>query len=562
MICPVIWVASTCARGPTIPQNDYWFYFDNIVHEAEFSTNPGDWLARHNNHLLTGAYVVYAVNLVLTDGSSRGLALFSWGCGLAVLAVLGIWAQRTAGRSEAAALGLLVAASWFVFSPLLAMFWFMGFSGVHTLGSVALCLVAIHLWDGYRRGRRPVPLLACLAAAAAALTLFSSTLPLLLVLATAAIIDLRRDQRRLVPFLLLLTVAFVLWLTGYEAQPPSPHTAAGAGSLVLFPFAFVGGALTRAIEPAIVAGLLAAVMAVILAVHRSRHSGDDRPAEDTCWWMLLGFAGGNALLTAVARSPMGLEAAFASRYSVFPVLVWIALGALVANAAHGTGPRRAAVLVACALAVASQLNGRPYHLALERRAQLEPALREAVRVGVEDLQAVNGVVTPWAGAFVHAVPSLRAHGWIPFDDLTPPARHLEPPPVALPRPPKITIWAERTFDGTAYRVAGTLDAALDLGSSLSIVDRSGEVLGRAAMVPGPDEKGGRTSRQFIGYLRVSSPGQVFVSAPSGELVGRFRCCDPDRPLARDVNPFKSPYPKWFKAGTHRSQWLQRALAPR
>jgi hypothetical protein len=559
VIGPIIWVAWTCARGPTVPQNDYWVYFNNIVGEQGFSRSPSEWLARHNNHLLTGAYAVYAVNLILTNGSNHGLALFSWVCGLGMLVLLGIWIRRTVGHSEILVMGLLIVSSWFVFSPLLAMFWFMGFSGVHTLGSVVLCLLAIHLWEKYQRSGRPVPLMFCLATTAVALTFFSSSLPALFVLAVAAVLHLRHDPRYLIPFLLLLATAFGLWLAGYEQSPSSSPTAAGLGSLVLFPFAFVGGALTRSIEPAIGVGLLAAALSVVLAVDRIRHSGDERSGVDTYWWMVLGFAGGNALLTALARSTMGLETAFASRYSVFPVLAWIALGVLLVDAVRRTRLRRVTVLVLFVVAVTSQVNGRSYFVALERRAQLEPAFREAVRMDVNDLEAVKGVVTPWAGALVKAMPALRDHGWVPFDDSASRASRIDPPPRVRPRPPETAIWAQRSLDASVQRVAGRLDGSLPLGTDLLLATRKGSVVGTAAVVPGLRPDGGRQSRYWIGYLRLSVPERVFVSAPSGKLVGYFRCCDLSRPLAGDVNPFASPYATWYRAGAYRWQWMQKIL---
>ena len=97
-ILPPLAIAYFCFNGPEIPQNDYWGHFFRDIYTPEgFSPLIADWTRRHGNHLWTGTFLVYALNLFITKGSNFGLALASWFFGACILAMLSILHRKSFG---------------------------------------------------------------------------------------------------------------------------------------------------------------------------------------------------------------------------------------------------------------------------------------------------------------------------------------------------------------------------------------------------------------------------------------------------------------------------------
>lgn len=563
IVLPILLVGWTCVTGPIIPHNDYWMYLRNIVGDDGASPSLAGWTTLHNNHVLTGAYAVYAANLLLTRGSNHGLTVFSWLCAIAVLGILVVWTRRARSGGDEATRWFVAAQSWALFSPFLAMFWVVGFSGVHTLGSVLLSLVAIELWLQFRISATGSRLVGCGLVVALSLTFFSSSLALVPVLGLASLTELRRRDRRMLPFLAVLGLMGVLYLWSASTSPqfPAPPPVAGIASLLLFPFVVLGSPFTRLVEPALAAGLLVTGALVWMAIRHLRHGRGELSHQRLAWWMLAGYGGVNALMMAATRSGDGLGAAFATRYSVFPVLFWIAVAVLIAAELPGAAGRWAGFSLLCATALACHLNGASYLRALEYRADLEPAARIALDAGVHDKQAIRGSITPWIFSFTRMIPALKAHGWVPFHHAERADRRIE---AAGESPPdsKLKILGWLDLGASRYRLVGAAPGSLPVGARLRIVDpSSGVIVGRAVVTPGIRRRSDPDARWWIGYLRVEDERRLVVVDEAGRTLGATRCCAADRPLAPALNPYQSPYPHWSAAGEFLSRSLQRRLEP-
>lgn len=557
LLLPITFIAWVCATGPEIPHNDYWAWVHHIVAPEGFSSEPSDWTKRATNQLLTGTYLIYALNLVATDGANQSLTLLSWLFAVGVLVLLGLWIHRSLGRSLPLSRWTTVGASWLLFSPLLAMFWIMGFTGVSKLGAVFFSVLAIHFWVTYERSRRTLFLFSCIGAVGLAMGLFTAGLVLLPLLALAAAPRVRRQDRGLIAFLAALALLTLLWGLGYETGLTGDHPAVGRGgvtALLLYPFCFLGSPFTRDIEVGLGLGLLGVAAVVVLAAHNLR--GADTGRDSQAWWLLIGFAAGNAALTALARSPMGLGQAFATRYMVFPVLFWISLGVLVMIHARRPSRRWLALGAVCLLVVASYLNGWTYYQALRYRGSLEPAARIALQRGLSDPDAIHGVVTPVSWQFDRMVPIFRARHWIPFEHGELEAEPTRRTGIVEADLPEARVWAFRSFEESHYRLAGRVPRSLDLGTELLMFDRSGLEIGRAAVVPAPRPDLDLHDSFWIGYLSPRGVEEIFLALHEGDVVAELRCCDAARPLAMDFDPYLSPHPNWFYAGTYRSAWLQ------
>jgi hypothetical protein len=327
-------------------------------------------------------------------------------------------------------------------------------------------------------------------------------------------------------------------------------------ALLLYPFCFLGSPFTRDIEVGLGLGVFGVAAAVVLAVRSLRGASNDRRGSETCWWLLIGFASGNAVLTGLARSPMGLGQAFATRYSVFPVLFWIALGVLAMIHARRPAHRWLALGAVCLTVLASHLNGWTYYQALRYRGSLEPATRIALQRGVPDPDAIHGVITPVPRLFNLMAPIFRARRWIPFEHGELGAEPTRRSAIVEAERPDARVWAFRSFGGSDYRLAGRVPRSLGLGTELLVFDRSGLEIGRAAVVPAPRPDLDQGDSFWIGYLSPTGIQDVYLALPEGDVVAELRCCDAARPLAMDFNPYVSPHPSWYYAGTYRSTWLR------
>jgi hypothetical protein len=556
-LAPLAFVAWVSATAPEIPHNDYWTCLPRFASELGLSSELARWTARLDNSFMTGAYVVYALNLAVTDGSNRGLTLVAWLAVVGILCVLGAWVRRSLGRSSPLGVWSTVLMSWLLCSPFLAMFWFMGFVFCK-LAAAFFSALAIHFWVAYLGSRRPGLLFACLASVALAVSQFSSALVLFPLLGLAAAGEARRDGARMIAFLVPLAGVGLLWLAGYDTEFRSDWPVrAGTSSLVLFPFAFLGSPFTREIETGVAVGVFGVAACIALGVRWLRGTDRAWPGPETCWWLLVGFSLGNAVLTAVARSAFGLQGAFSSRYST-PVLFWISLAMLALMQARRPVQRALVFGAMCLGLLASQVNGWAYYQSLRYRASLEPAARVALQRGVIDAQAISGVIGPprW---FVPAIPILLANGWIPLEGGEAAAERV---PLAVEvdaELPTATIRAFRPLPRAGrldYRLAGWLPQSLAADVHLLMVDRRGIEIGRAALVPAPRRELEGRGSFWIGYLSASGVGDVYLTRSNGDALARLRCCDPARPLAKDFNPYASPHPLWYYAGRFRSTWLE------
>jgi hypothetical protein len=567
-LLPAVFIAWVCATGPEIPHSDYWGYLHDIVTPEGFSSELSDWTARTLNQLLTGAYLIYALNLVVTGGSNRGLALVSWLFAAGILALFAAWSQRSLDRNERGARWATVGASWMLFSPLFAAYWIMGFQGVAKLGSVLASVAAIHCWVSYGHSGRGVWLLACITALAIGLSFFPAAIALVPLLMLATALRVPRDGGAALAFLAALALLTLAWGLGYDSSAATRPPAVGRGStasLLLYPFCLLGSPFSRHIEVGLAVGLLGVATAAALGVRTLRAPQGTRRGVEIRWWLLMGFAAGNTLLTTVARGSMGLEQAFASRYAIFPVLFWISLGALSIIQARRTAQRWIAAGVLCIAVLASHANGWTYYQALRYRSSLEPATRIALRLGLLDPHSILGVVAPGIGRFVGMVPTLRAQHWIPFEHGGLGGAPTRRAPIVDAQYPTAEIWAFRAFRSPGrpqYRLAGRLPHSLGLGTELLLFNRSGRGLGRAAVVPAASSDQGPEGSSWIGYLSLRGVQDVYITAPAGDVLAALRCCDAAQPLAKNVNPYESPYPFWYRAGKYRSAWLRSLVARR
>jgi hypothetical protein len=563
-LVPVVTVGWLCATGPEIPQNDYWIYLGNIASKGGLSHDLADWGTRHNHHLLAGTYLLYALNLVVTHGSNRGLAVMAWLFATGSVAVILSWLPGPPGVPRPEGRWAAVFVAWMVFSPLLGMLWVMGFAGVHVLGTTFLCLLAIAAWRrcGGRWGRW---LLVWMGALAVATSTFSAAIGFLPAMALAVLFRMRDHCRRqaIIPLTFVGLLAAV-WLLGYDPGAGGRLLGSSATLAPLAVLAHVGSVFTRQVEAAVLLGLVGLVGLCALALKAWHADGGLWRGRDEAWWLVLGFALSNTMLVAVTRGTAGVERVFASRHMVYPVLFWVSIGCLTAQWSVGAGrwARRLTATALVSLVALTHYNGLTYLRALVFRAQLEPAARIAFHMGIVDREAIRGVITPWVQTFTRLVPVLRANGWVPFEKRTA-LGGFGACEAARGEVAGLSLWHVRPMGGPAYRLAGRLSGAMRPGTRLRVVDGSGRVIGGVAAVEtarGPSRDKGVT---VLGYVLVSWGVEADLVGPDGIVRGSVRLDLSERSIAPDLDPYWSRHRPWYAAGEYCTHWLEaRAGMPR
>ena len=83
---PAIFALSLALSAGELSRNDYWSIIPRIYSENGFSSDPSNWFARQNEHILLFPSIIYALNIMITRGSNIGLTLVAW-----FFALLGVY---------------------------------------------------------------------------------------------------------------------------------------------------------------------------------------------------------------------------------------------------------------------------------------------------------------------------------------------------------------------------------------------------------------------------------------------------------------------------------------
>ena len=507
-------------RSGQIPNLDYWWLFPRFFGPAGFAPDPAAWFSRSNEHLLTGSYLLYALNILATRGSNVGLGLLAW---LAALAQYFLLCGHLARTGQGPGFWRAAAVAAFCFTPAAAQVWIVGFSGVHWCWANLLAVVSLLALLRYLERGGAFHLAAHLAAGLAATLTFGSALALWPV---ALVAVARHAPRRVAAGYAAGVIALA---AAYRAGMPA---AAGAlGDLRAVPVyvgSFLGGVFTFSLELA----CLMALAGLLLAGHfawRLRSA----PADRAPWlWMLLAlFALGNALLAAVARDGGGPRGAVSSRYALVAGLFWLSLLQLgfIAYPPRQEGRRRSLRLAWAAAGLAMILamarTGALYAPQLLQRAALQPLVELTAKLGIEDEELVRAAITVDPAAWRRALPVLRAHRLEPF------------------APPTLPCGGDGEWDGRPFplpdrRGGGRLERIDPLGpgvarvsgwlwggraggeTCLLLLDRGRRLRGFGlATLPVDDSR-----TRFLGYVRVPRPDSVFtaVLADPGREPRRLR----------------------------------------
>lgn len=414
--------------------NDYFPTIGLVADGSGWSTDLGDWISvRSNEHRVFVSTVIYRVNVALSQGDNRGLAVWSLLMMLVTSAALiSLFPPDLAKRPVPWALAVLVVAA-FAITPVAAHNVALGFSGTMWLTANALSMVALALVSdpegrrSFGRGAR------WRFASAIGLALLASWTYSTGLMSWGALLVLlllqRQSWRRVATVLALGGGVVVLSLTSYgrPAGHPEPNTGDDPGLLVDYVWTYLGA--LHSTDPAaayslgVVGCLLALAVFGLLTPLLGR-----RERRLLVWpWLAVALFGlSNAVATGVGRSGMGVEQAMASRYGTLASFVWIGillpplLAMLDLPKLDSTARTRWAgwaVLAVLAVGVVSpsRVNGTRLLDRFVERASRHPVAHYALRHGILDEQVFSVALTPATSQLWDVRSTLEAIGHIPFD---------------------------------------------------------------------------------------------------------------------------------------------------
>jgi hypothetical protein len=570
---PAAWVLFLALNAGTVPVNDYWLILGKFYSIHGFSTAPGDWLSRHFGHLMPMSYLLYAANVVLTAGSNLGQTLLTVAFALITLVIL----VRLLPLQMISSLWLrclvLASPAYFVFTPVAAQNWIMGFSGVHWIGAHTFAMASITCLNSRARldDWRWVAgglLLAALA---------SLTYPIALAVWPVWFVGLLRAG---IPRPLRLVgvtagLAVVGWsLMGAELSQGAALTRDNPTSFLMYFLTLLGGIFTKQVEVAACLGLvaLAASSCICFYVWRREETRD----RLWLWTMIQAYAAMGALITAGGRASFGVEQAVASRYATIPAFLWLALIVMLAVWISQRTPRRrqwhgALILLTFGMIACMFRVGSTYTSVLLARASLQPAVGLSIQLGITDGEAISLSVTPWPWSFVGLVPVLEARRHAPFDK---PVARCPGLGKAIDARERLATSEEIGELGGVSRIGrGDVRAwgwvSDDLGGDgcIVLVDQVDRVRGFGVRIERlPQEaaqRGGLApSTGWVAYAPGIAEDHV-LAALAETADGTWRLLGEAKPLARLSAP-PSPHfstirdlPTWYRAGTFLSEGLRK-----
>jgi hypothetical protein len=149
ILIPASYILYLISQAGDLSNFDYWWMTWNFYSTDGFSTNPFNWIFRANEHFVLIPAIIYALNIVITQGSNIGLCVVSWFLALIQCHVLIALLPLKLNRFPLQFILVVVAISIFNFTPAAAHNWMRGFSGVHWIIANLFVICSIFCLQSY-----------------------------------------------------------------------------------------------------------------------------------------------------------------------------------------------------------------------------------------------------------------------------------------------------------------------------------------------------------------------------------------------------------------------------
>lgn len=420
VLLPATFALYLAINSGEISTHDYWGIMMQYLTVDGFSHRPADWLQSQNGHILLIPKVIYAVNIVFTQGSNISLSLIAWLFALLQTALL-IQLLPYSIQDWRVIVVLAFSISAFSFTPSAVHSWTLGFSGVHWIGANLFAIASIASLTYYFRTEQLAWIFGSLLSATAATFTYGTSLALWPALCIGTLLILPRLRLSLI-YIGLTIVVYAQYLSRFGAQSDQSIPSYGSiSALILYATTYLGAIFTENNALASLIGAIGALLSMLIAGHLFFRSTSKARLYLLPWFLIQVYTVENAVITALSRSHLGVEQAMVSRYASLPGLFWVSLIVTVMYYLCQPGSNWSWYKFAPAFAVIGILIMAMYPLGFGRakeflhRVSLQPLAILSINLGIPDDVAITHSITISPGQFLTMIPILQAHKHIPFN---------------------------------------------------------------------------------------------------------------------------------------------------
>ncbi|XZN93079.1 MAG: hypothetical protein ACM65M_09760 [Microcoleus sp.] len=435
IIIPASFILYLISQAGDLSNFDYWWMTWNFYSVEGFATNPLNWIFRANEHFVLIPAIIYALNIVITQGSNIGLCVFAWFLALLQCHVLIALLPVKLSRFPVQFIFIIVAISIFNFTPAAAHNWMRGFSGVHWIIANLFVICAIFCLQSYAKslsvtavqppsfsplqnkwviGSIVFGILGCIS--------YSTPLGLWPILCAAAIV--LRFPRQVIYLYFGVSIAVVgTYFLTYKTPAHHPSlTKINPLKFIEYIPTYLGGIFSENISIASIIGIIGLIAVTSFVGYWLFGKKSDR-TEWLPWLSIQIYTLQTALMAAVSRSGFGVEQATASRYATLPALFWmstILLTVLWVRQSQLT-PRiqtrwLTSLLGITTIAIVLMYGvGGDIASAIAQRATYQPLVALSLQLGITDVTLIKEKVGNRPAAFIGLIDALKTHNLVPFN---------------------------------------------------------------------------------------------------------------------------------------------------
>lgn len=438
IMIPASYILYLISQAGDLSNFDYWWMTWNFYSVDGFSTNPFNWIFRANEHFVLIPAIIYALNIVITQGSNIGLCLAGWFFALlqcyALIALLPLKLRH----SPLQFILIVVGISIFNFTPAAAHNWMRGFSGVHWIIANLFVISSIFCLQFYAKNFSvgavdgacpPQPstlqnkwvigsiifgILGCIS--------YSTPLALWPILSAVAVVLRFPRQVTYLYFAASIAVIGTYFLT---YKTPSHHpslTKINPLKTIEYIPTYLGGIFSENLIIASIIGIIGLIAVTGFVGYWLFGKKSDR-TEWLPWLSIQIYTLQTALMAAVSRSGFGVEQATASRYATLPALFWMSTFVLTVLCVRQLQPspriqtRWLTPLLGIATVAVILMYGVGGETAsaIARRATYQPLVALSLQLGITDVTLIKEKIGNRPAAFIGLIDALKTHNLVPFN---------------------------------------------------------------------------------------------------------------------------------------------------
>ncbi|MCY7384284.1 MAG: hypothetical protein LH628_17185 [Microcoleus sp. CAN_BIN18] len=445
ILIPASYILYLISQAGDLSNFDYWWMTWNFYSVDGFSTNPFNWIFKANEHFVLIPAIIYALNIIVTQGSNIGLCLVAWFLAWIQCHVLIALLPLKLRNYPLQFISVILCISIFNFTPAAAHNWMRGFSGVHWIIANLFVICSIFCLQSYvtlllnKRESEPLDIdsqaeignegweqnkwvigsivfgiLGCIS--------YSTPLALWPILCAAAVV--LRFPRRIIYLYFAASIAVIgIYFLTYKTPSHHPSlTKINPLKILEYIPTYLGGIFSENVIIASIIGIVGLIAVTGFVGYWLFVKKVNRP-EWLPWLSIQIYTLQTALMAAVSRSGFGVEQATASRYATLPALFWMSTIVLTVLAVRELQPTPriqgrwlTPLLAVVTVAIILMYGvGGETAMAIARRATYQPLVALSLQLGITDITLIKDRVGNKPAAFVGLIDALKTNNLVPFN---------------------------------------------------------------------------------------------------------------------------------------------------